>query len=794
MDTDQRFLYEFGPFRVDPVKQVLLREGEPVPVTPKTLETLLILVRHSREVVSKDELMKELWPDSFVEESNLSQNIFMLRKALGDTPENRRYIVTLPGKGYRFVAEVRTVAQEGEDVVIASRSQAQIVLEHSETGPDVALPVLPAPNIRKFQWKYAVAAGAFLVVLALAMVVYVQRHRPAVLGERDSVVIADFTNTTGDPVFDDTLRQGLAVQLEQSPYLQLVSDQRIQQTLQMMEKPSDARLTPELAREVCERTGSAVVLEGSIARLGSEYVIGLRAKDCRTGEALAEELAQVARKEDVLKTLGGMVARVRTRLGESLATVERHNVPLEMATTPSLEALKAYSTGMRLNMISGYAGATPHLKRAVELDPQFALAWAHLGLKYSEMGETLLASESTARAYQLRDRASDRERFFITALYERQVTGNLEKEQQTLQLWSQTYPRDPLPHSLLSGFATQGLGQYEQSIDQAKITIALSPDLSHPYVNMAFANLCLGRLAEVAETIERSKTRLAGFAELMLLRYQLAFLKGDTSGMNDAAAWAADKPTVADRMLNAQSLVEAYSGHLHSAKSKSRAAVDMAQHAGQTEVAATYLAGQAATEALLGDTLEAKRSANSALQLSNGRDAEYAAAFALALTGDSSRAESLVNDLEKRFPEDTSVQFNYLPALRAQLALNRHDARKAIEALQVAAPHDLAIPAVAFNYGFGSMYPVYVRGLAYLALHQGAEAWAEFRKILDHRGIVISDPVGAAARLQLARAYAMQGDSAKARAAYQDFLNLWQSADADVPAYQQAKAEFQKMR
>ena len=794
MDTDQRVLYEFGPFRVDPEKQVLLRDNEPVAITPKTFETLMILVRHRREVVSKDDLMKALWPDCFVEEANLSQNIFMLRKALGDTPEDRRYIVTQPGKGYRFVAEVRTVAQDGEDVIVTSRTRTQMVMEHSGAASSVALPVLPAANIRRFKRKYAVAAGVFLVVLALAMVVYVQRHRPAVLGEKDSVVIADFTNTTGDPVFDDTLRQGLAVQLEQSPFLQLVSDQHVQETLRLMETPSDARLTPELAREVCERTGSAAVLEGSIASLGGEYVVGLRAKNCRSGDVLAEELAQVARKEDVLKTLGGMAAQVRTRLGESLATVESHNVPLELATTPSLEALKAYSTAMRLNMISGYAGATPHFKRAVELDPQFALAWAHLGLKYSEMGETLLANESTARAYQLRDRASDRERFFITALYERQVTGNLEKEQQTLQLWSQTYPRDPFPHSLLSGFAMQGLGQYEQSIEQANISIALSPDLSPPYLNKAFANLYLGRLAEVAETLARSKTRLAGFAELGLLRYQLAFLKGDTSGMNDAAALAADKPTVADRMLNAESLVEAYFGHLQSARSKSRAAVDMAQHAGQTEVAATYLAGQAASEALFGDTLEAKRSANSALQLSHGRDAEYAAAFALALTGDSSRAEPLVNDLEKRFPEDTSVQFNYLPALRAQLALNRHDARKAIEALQVAVPHDLAIPAVAFNYGFGSMYPVYARGLAYRALHQGPEAAAEFRKILEHPGIVISDPVGAMARLQLARAYAMQGDTSKAKAAYQDFLNLWQNADAGVPVYRQAKAELAKLR
>ena len=585
MGLGPKVQYEFGPFRVNPEKQVLLRDGEPVPVTPKIFETLLVLVRHSREDVSKDDLMKELWPDSFVEEANLSQNIFMLRKALGDTPEERRYIVTLPGKGYRFIAEVRSVMQDGDDVVIASRSRTQLVVEQPETAPVVTVPALPAAAERRSRRAYFMALIAAVLLVVLGTVWYLHRRQSSALASQDWIVLADFSNTTSDAVFDGALRQGLAVQLEQSPYLRLLSDQRIQRTLRLMGQPADARLTPELAREICERTGSGAVLEGSIASLGSEYVLGLRAKYCRSGEVLVEEQGQVARKEDVLKTLGGMVARVRTRLGESLATVEQHNVPLEMATTPSLEALKSYSTGMRLNMISGYAGATPHFKRAVELDPQFALAWAHLGLKYSEMGETLLATQSTARAYQLRDRVSDRERFFIAALYERQVTGNLEKEQQALQLWSQTYPRDPLPHGLLSGFATQGLGEYEQSIDQAKITIALSPDLSPAYVNMAFANLYLGRLAEVAETLERSKTRLAGFAELGLLRYQLAFLKGDRSGMNDAAALAADKPTVADRMLNAQSLVEAYSGRLQSARSKSRDAVDMAQHAGQTEVA-----------------------------------------------------------------------------------------------------------------------------------------------------------------------------------------------------------------
>ena len=314
--------------------------------------------------------MKELWPDSFVEESNLSQNIFMLRKALGDSPDERRYIVTLPGKGYRFAAEVRTVAQDGEDVVIASRSRSELIVQQSEPTPVQVMPLVPAATRRTGRWKYL--AGIAVLALVAIVAFLLHRHQPAGLSGKDSLVIADFTNTTGDPVFDDTLRQGLAVQLEQSPFLRLVAEDRIQQTLALMSQTPNAQLTPQLAREVCDRTNSAAVLEGSIASLGSQYVLGLRAKSCRTGDILADEQAQAGEKEDVLKALGGMAAGVRSRLGESLATVEQHNVPLEMATTPSLEALQAYSNGLKVLFSSGDAAALPLFQRAVAIDPNFA--------------------------------------------------------------------------------------------------------------------------------------------------------------------------------------------------------------------------------------------------------------------------------------------------------------------------------------------------------------------------------------------------------------------------------------
>src|SRR5271157_1587194 len=641
------------------------------------------------------------------------------------------------------------------------------------------------------RWK--VILPAIALVLALFVAGYFYLHRTPKLTDKDTIVLADFTNTTGDPVFDETLRRGLAVQLEQSPFLSLVSDQRIQQTLRLMGHPPDTRLTPEVAREICERTGSTAVLDGSIASLGSQYVLGLRAKDCRTGAVLAEEQLQAARKEDVLNTLSQVASKFRTRLGESLTTVEKHDTPLEEATTSSLQALKAYSTGMRVSFSTGPSDALPHFKRAVEIDPQFAMAYASMGMMYSNIGESVLANESTSKAYQLRDRASDRERFFITTLYDRQVTGNLEKEQQTLQLWAQTYPRDRDAHGLQSGFASQGSGQYEKSIEQANIALGIDPDFAPGYVNVAFAYFYLDRLAETEEAIQRASEHRRETPEIFLLRYHLAFVNGDRAGMDRAAALARGKPGVEDWMLHAESLVEAHSGRLQAASRLSRRALDMAQQAGQRERAATYQAAEAVWQAFFGDAPAARQSATAALQLSNGRDIEYAAAFALALAGDFSRAQTLANDLERRFPEDTSVQFNYLPALHALLALKRGEPARAIELLQVNVPYELAVPAVDFNAFFGGLYPVYVRGLAYLAEHQGAKAAAEFQKILDHRGIVVSDPIGALAHLQLARAQVMTADKAAARKSYEDFLALWKDADPDIPVLKQAKAEYAKL-
>jgi eukaryotic-like serine/threonine-protein kinase len=635
------------------------------------------------------------------------------------------------------------------------------------------------------RWKLIVPA-LVAVVLAMFAVSYFYSHSKPKLTDKDTIVLADFTNTTGDPVFDGTLRRGLAVQLEQSPFLSLLSDERIHGTLGLMSQPADARLTPELARDICVRTASAAVLDGSIASLGTQYVLGLRAKNCRTGDILDEEQVQAARKEDVLNALSQIASKFRTRVGESLATVEKHDTPLEEATTPSLEALKVYSTAWKVHSTAGSAPSIPLFKRATEIDPKFAMAYAFLGRSYGDIGESALAAENTTKAYQLRDRASDAEKFFIAAVYDQQVTGNLEKARQTYEVWGQTYPREIRSPSLLSGAIYPVFGQYEKAIEAAKRSIGIDPAFPFPYVNLGTAYQFLDRFPEATATFQKASERGVNIPDFLVQRYDLAFLTGDKAGMERLVALS-QKFGAEDSMSNHEALALAYSGHLEQARMMSRKAFDLTRQA-QPETAALYQAAAAVLEAFFGNVAEAKRSATAALELSKARDVEYGAALAMILSGDSSRALTLSNDLEKRFPEDTSVRSSYLPVLRAFL-----DPANAIEALRVATPNELGVPLSWFNGTFGTLYPVYARGEAYLALHRGAEAAVEFQKILDHRGIVASDPIGALARLQLGRAFVLSRDKIKAKAAYHDFLALWKDADPGVPILKQAQAEYAKL-
>ena len=635
-----------------------------------------------------------------------------------------------------------------------------------------------------------VAAAAVAVVALLGASWYLFGRRSPRLTEKDTIVLADFTNTTGDAVFDATLRQGLAIQLRQSPFLSVVPEERIQGVLPMMGKPPNAPLTPALAREICERTSSAAVLEGSIASLGTQYVLGLRAKNCRTGDVLDEQQVQAARKEDVLAALSQVAIAFRTRVGESLATVQQHGTPLAEATTPSLDALKAYSAGLKALIAVDLPGGVPFLKRAVEIDPGFAMAYASLGFTYGLMGELALSAENNRKAYELRDRASDREKFYITATYDLYVTGNLEKAQQTCETWMRTYPREFDPLSMLGAFVYPTFGLFDKGAEVARKTIEISPDFPVGYLQLGFNQQFGGDVTAAEKTFQRASERKLETLDFYPTRFDIAFLKGDRAAMDREAAQAQGKAGAEDAVSLREGFVFAYAGRLGEARKKAQRAVDLASQAKQPNRAALFHAAAAQWEAFYGNVTAARQGAAAALELSKDRDLEYGAAFALALSGESSRSETLAADLETRFPEDSEVKVTYVPAIRALLALNRREPARAIELLKAAAPYDLGTPLSLAPGLFGPLYTIYVRGLAYLAAHKSVEAAAEFQKILDHRTVVVSDAIGALAHLQRGRALAMSGDRAAARAAYQDFLDLWSAADADAPPLVQARREL----
>ena len=689
---------------------------------------------------------------------------------------------------YQHASEIRADLQRlkrdtdmGSGVVSSDRRQVE-----SRASVGAATPT------RRVSVRWGVIAPAAAAALALVVTGYFYFHQRPRLTDKDTIVLADFSNTTGDGVFDGALRQGLAIQLEQSPFLKVISEERIQHTLRLMDRAADSRLTPEVAREICERTGSAAVLEGSIASLGSQYVLGLRAQSCRTDDILDEEQAQAARKEDVLASLSEIASRFRTRIGESLATVRQHDTPLAEATTSSLEALKAYSTGWKVLFSTGSTTAAPLFRRAVDIDPGFAAGWAALGRMYGDIGESMLSAESLSKAYELRERASDAEKLFIALNYDLQVTGNLERAQQTCEVWARTYPREVMPHGLLAGAVLPPLAKYAQSVEEARKSIQLEPEFPFGYVIMAssYVGVSDDRIADADRALQQGLAHRLDVPEFILLAFQLSFLKGDKAGMDRAFALSEQRQGADDLLWDQRAAAFAYAGRLEESRTAIRHAIDIAQTSGNKERAAAHHAAAAVHEAMFGNRAEARQNAEAALTLSQGRDAEYGAGIALVLAGEHSRAQAVVDSFERRFPEDTVVRFSYLPTLRALSALESGRASSALDALQIAARYEMGLPATSSAGLSGALYPVYVRGMANLAAHQGTRAAQEFEKILAHRGIAMTDPIGALAHLQIGRAFVLAGNTEKAKAAYKEFLALWKDADADIPIYKQAKAEY----
>jgi DNA-binding winged helix-turn-helix (wHTH) protein/tetratricopeptide (TPR) repeat protein len=795
----RRARLSFGPFELDQQAGKLLKNGIRIRLPDQPFQILSRLVAHPGEVITREQLQEQIWGSGTFVDFEHSLNVAMnrLRRALGDSAENPTYIETIPGRGYRFIGSIQELASSESTIHTRPTRKLVVMGAVTETTPSEEKPSpAKATQTHNIRW-IAIAA---LSTIALAVGIYFYFHRAPALTAKDTIVLSDFTNTTGDPVFDGTLQQGLEIQLEQSPFLGIVPEDRIQQILRMMGQQTNTRLTPEIAREVCVRTASAAVLDASIAKLGNEYVLGLRAKNCRTGEVIAEEQTQANRKEDVLNALSQIARKFRTKVGESLTTIEKHNTPLEEATTPSLEALKAYSAGWKAHSAGGPVSAIPFFLQAIELDPNFASAYAALGLMYGIEGQSALSADYTRKAYEMRDRTSARERFSIAAAYEGRVTGNLEKAEQTCRAWVETYPRDTWPHGNLSGYIYPAFGKFDSAVEEARQIIRLDPDFADGYFLLAANDVSLDRLDEAERTLHIADERNLETPDLLVLGYDIAFLRNDDAAMERKLTQAPENTAgqaaqgAQDLIASHQAFVSAYKGHLQEARDTMHRAVVLAQQKSHMERAGLFEAGAAIWNALFGDAVEARLSATDALSKSNDREVEYGAAFALALIGDSSGSQTLVDDLERRFPEDTSVRFSYIPSLRALLSLKHGEPAKAVELLQITTPYELGFHRSSIHGNFGALYPIYLRGEAYLAENRGAEAAAEFQKILNHRGIVISDPMGAITRLQLARTYAQMGDKTKAINAYQDFLTLWKDADAGIPILKQAQMEYAKLQ
>jgi serine/threonine protein kinase len=636
-------------------------------------------------------------------------------------------------------------------------------------------------------------AGAVLFAALIAAGLYYRSNQSKPLTDKDTIVLADFANTTGDPVFDDALKQALSISLQQSPFLNILSDQKTKQTLSLMGRPAGERLNAEIAREVCQRAEGKAVLAGSISSLGTEYIVGLNGLDCRTGDQLAQEQAQAARKEEVLNALDQAATKLRAKLGESLTTVQQFDTPLFEATTPSLEALKAYSLGQKALLEKSAVDAVPFYKRAIELDPNFALAYSQLGTVHGALlVEPGLAAENIRKAYQLRDRVSERERFEIYSNYYGIVTGEIEKAIQNDQLWSQTYPRDGGPHNSLA-YNYELLGEYEKAAAEASEAIRLFPGAAVDYSNLMEDYTALDRLGGARDAYLQAIGRKLENPFLHDDSYAVAFLDGDTEEMKRQVEWSAGKQGAEDMLLSAQSDTYAFHGLLGKARELSRQAVDSALRSNLEETAGLRQLNAALREAEFGNLEQARQLVKAGLTISPTRDVQTLAALTLASAGEIGRAQAVSEELEKQHPLNTFVNRYWLPTIRAYTELHRDNPRRAIKLLEVATPYDLAFPQPQFEEG-GQLYPVYVRGKAYLLMNQGKEAANEFRKMLDHSGILINSPLRALAQLQLGRALVMSGDTSGGRKSYQDFLTLWKDADPDIPILKQAKAEYEKLK
>ena len=670
-----------------------------------------------------------------------------------------------------------------------NESSGNAKLPHKlHTARQAAQTMLVAQKRRKIKKVTFVVLAVVLATGSAAGWFYWRRANT--LTEKDTIVLSDFTNTTGDNVFDDALKQGLAVGLDQSPFLNILSDDRVRQQLRYMGKPPDERLTPAIARDVCQRSGSRAMLVGSISPLGSHYVIGIRAVNCQNGDSLGSSQAEADSREHVLSALNQAQTQMRKKLGESLASIQKYDISVEEATTPSLEALQAYSKGLKTWNLNGETAALPELKRAVELDPGFAMAYGVMGVMYFDLGETELAIQNSKKAYDLRTRVTEKEKFYILSHYYQFALGDLEKAEQLYEQWLEIYPRDVIPHMNLGAVALY-LGQYDKALQGSLEGLRLDPDDATNYENLAGTYIGLNRFDEAAAVLADADKHGMGGEGFLQTSYLLAFMRDDEGEMKKMLTAAAGKPGTEDLLLATHSSTQAFHGRVEEAREFSKQAVASALRNGAKETAAIWQATEALQEAELGNADQARQQAMAALNLAPGEQVKIISALALARVGEGTRVATIVDELGSKYPEDTLVMNYWLPSIRAAMEISRNKPDEAANDLQATIPYELggALPNV-----LCVMYPVYLRGEAALMAKQGDTAITEFEKIVDHRGIASNCPLAALAYRQLARAYSLQKDAARERVFYDKFLQLWQSADPELPLLRETKSALATLR
>jgi DNA-binding winged helix-turn-helix (wHTH) protein/tetratricopeptide (TPR) repeat protein len=795
-------IFQFGKFQIDSRSRTVRREKVIVTLNSRSFDVLLYFVQNPGRVLAREEILKNVWPDAFVDEHSLAQSISVLRRALEEKPGDNSYIVTLPGRGYQFVSPITVVPPQSMSVIphvappSANASNALLLQRQTirtsvitEEKEELSLPIP-----RRWGSVRPVAAFATAAILLVSVAIlggnwYWRSHRATKLTERDTIVVAHFDNKTGDPVFDDTLEQALTIQMEQSPFLHVLSNDKTAETLKLMNRQAGDRLSPEVAHEVCIRSNSQALLAGSIAAIGDQYLITLRATNCQNGDTLASAEAEADSRNRVLSSLSSVANKLREKLGESGTSVQKFSRPLEQVTTSSLEALQAYTQGRKLEDTSSPDAALPYYKRAVELDPNFAIGYAALSQIYGLLFDGTKQEQNLTKAYQLRDRVSLRERYKIEAQYYNDITGELEKEIVTLAGWSQSYPDDYQPHDQLSAIYLS-LGQYDKAIPEALASIQNRPTLDG-YRCLMESFTAANRLNEAKSTFEEARRNNFDGIQLRQVRFLVAFLEGDDAGMKEQDAWAMANPVSEAVQLTLHSSIEARRGRFVKAREVMRDAEVRAGRAGAMGMVDAMKIVHGPAEADVGNTDVALRFVKEVWTNHKNTDySEATVALTFALLGKQSEAQNLIDKMNREGQLDTIAQSYTLPTIRAVVALKSNNPAEAIDLLRVTEPYELADLSMPPN----ALYPAYVRGLAYLQLGQGRQAAAEFQKLIDHREVAQLHHQGALARLQLGRAQAMTGDKAAALKSYQDFLTLWRDADPGIPILKEAKAEFAKLQ